>query len=125
MVLMEKNKVESSLKSELVQILNDTPFLIAFWGVYAFGYNVIFGLLLFLVSDFPDLMRGLWFIGWIVVAIVNWIAAKNYDGKKIWIIVAGIIIFIQGLGISLGALDVLFGITIIDPAYWQPTNVIK
>jgi len=77
----------------------DVPLIISFWGIYVFAWNVVFGLIFTLILarmgfEF-NTIRLISVPITIMLAIGVWNSAGKYKGKKIWSVLAKVVVAIQ------------------------------
>ena len=112
---MKKSKSElSELLSELKDSLKDflkgkTPLLIQFWGIYFFGFNVVFSIVLTFMFGLK-IMYFIFLIMWLPLAFSTWNSASNYKGKKIWSFITKSYIVLNGSVIFLNNIEYFFNI---------------
>jgi hypothetical protein len=112
---MKKSKSElSELLSELKDSLKDflkgkTPLLIQFWGIYFFGFNVVFSIVLYFMFGIK-IMYFIFLIMWLPLAFSTWNSASNYKRKKIWSFIAKSYIVLNGSVIFLNNIEYFFNI---------------
>ena len=76
------------------------PLVVAFWGIYIFAFNIVFGtLIVFLTNSNPNIFQPLFSVGWAVATYLTWMSTINYKGKKMWTIITKIIMLLQGIGV--------------------------
>ena len=77
----------------------DVPLIISFWGIYVFAWNVVFVLIFTLIlARMGFELRILQLISVpiiIMLAIGVWNSAGKYKGKKIWSVLAKVVVAIQ------------------------------
>ena len=92
----------------------NVPLKISFWGIYIFGWNIVVGFLLtviFLRMDFEVNTLKIVIVPIIVLLAVGvWNSAGKYKGKKIWSVLARIVVAIQSIGSITNAIALLMGI---------------
>ena len=77
----------------------DVPLIISFWGIYVFAWNiVIYNILYMVLARMGVELKTVQSIGApiiIILAIGVWNSAGKYKGKKIWSVLAKVIVAIQ------------------------------
>ena len=113
---MKKNKKtsEGSKQTFLSYVKGDVPLIISFWGIYVFAWNVViinilgviltrmgFELRIFQLISVPII---------IMLAIGVWNSAGKYKGKKIWSVLAKVIVAIQCIAAVIYVIALILGI---------------
>ena len=96
----------------------DVPLKISFWGIYIFGWNIVVSFVLgfiFLRMGFEQntveiVMAPIT----VLLAVGVWNSAGKYKGKKIWSVLARIVVAIQSIGSITNAIALLMGIDFIQ-----------
>ena len=77
----------------------DVPLIISFWGIYVFAWNVviinILGVILTRMGFELNTIQLISALIIIILAIGVWNSAGKYKGKKIWSVLAKVIVAIQ------------------------------
>ena len=91
----------------------DVPLKISFWGIYIFGWNIVVSFVLgfILLRMGFELNTSEIVIAPITVllAVGVWNSAGKYKGKKIWSVLARIVLAIQSIGIIINTIALLMG----------------
>ena len=92
----------------------DVPLKISFWGIYIFGWNIVVGLSLSLILSRMGFEANTIHIVvgpiTVLLAVGVWNSAGKYKGKKIWSVLARIVVAIQSIGSITNAIALLMGI---------------
>ena len=113
---MEKNKKtsEGSEQTFLSYFKGDVPLKISFWGIYIFGWNIVVGFSLSLILSRMGFEANTIHIVvgpiTVLLAVGVWNSAGKYKGKKIWSVLARIVVAIQSIGSITNAIALLMGI---------------
>ena len=92
----------------------DVPLKISFWGIYIFGWNIVVSFVLgfillrmgFELNTSEIVMAPIT----VLLAVGVWNSAGKYKGKKIWSVLARIVVVIQSIGSITNAIALLMGI---------------
>ncbi len=110
----ENNKTPEGFDEYIPPYLKgDVPLKISFWGIYIFGWNIVVGFLLtviflrmgFEVNTFKIVIAPIT----VLLAVGVWNSAGKYKGKKIWSVLARIVLAIQSIGIIINTIALLMG----------------
>ena len=75
------------------------PLIISFWGIYVFAWNiVIYNILYMVLARMGVELKTVQSIGApiiIILAIGVWNSSGKYKGKKIWAVLAKVVVVIQ------------------------------
>ena len=113
---MKKNKKtsEGSEQTFLSYFKGDVPLKISFWGIYIFGWNIVVGFSLSLILSRMGFEANTIHIVvgpiTVLLAVGVWNSAGKYKGKKIWSVLARIVVAIQSIGSITNAIALLMGI---------------
>ena len=113
---MKKNKKtsEGSEQTFLSYFKGDVPLKISFWGIYIFGWNIVVGFSLSLILSRMGFEANTIHIVvgpiTVLLAVGVWNSAGKYKGKKIWSVLARIVVVIQSIGSITNAIALLMGI---------------
>ena len=113
---MKKNKKtsEGSEQTFLSYFKGDVPIKISFWGIYIFGWNIVVSFSLYLILFRMGLETNTMDIVaapiTVLLAVGVWNSAGKYKGKKIWSVLARIVVAIQSIGSITNAIALLMGI---------------
>ena len=96
----------------------DVPLKISFWGIYIFGWNIVVSFVLgfillrmgFELNTTEIVMAPIT----VLLAVGVWNSAGKYKGKKIWSVLARIVVAIQSIGSITNAIALLVGIDFIQ-----------
>jgi hypothetical protein len=96
----------------------DVPLKISFWGIYIFGWNIVVSFVLgfillrmgFELNTSEIVMAPIT----VLLAVGVWNSAGKYKGKKIWSVLARIVVAIQSIGSITNAIALLMGIDFIQ-----------
>ena len=92
----------------------DVPLKISFWGIYIFGWNIVAGFSLSLILSRMGFEANTIHIVvgpiTVLLAVGVWNSAGKYKGKKIWSVLARIVVVIQSIGSITNAIALLMGI---------------
>ncbi len=91
----------------------DVPLKISFWGIYIFGWNIVVSFVLgfillrmgFELNTSEIVMAPIT----VLLAVGVWNSAGKYKGKKIWSVLARIVLAIQSIGIIINTIALLMG----------------
>ena len=118
---MKKENKKTSEESEqtfLSYFKGDVPLKISFWGIYIFGWNIVVGLSLSLILSRMGFEANTIHIVagpiTVLLAVGVWNSAGKYKGKKIWSVLARIVVAIQSIGSITNAIALLMGIDFIQ-----------
>ena len=117
---MKKNKKtsEGSEQTFLSYFKGDVPLKISFWGIYIFGWNIVVGFSLSLILSRMGFEANTIHIVvgpiTVLLAVGVWNSAGKYKGKKIWSVLARIVVAIQSIGSITNAIALLMGIDFIQ-----------
>ena len=96
----------------------DVPLKISFWGIYIFGWNIVVGFSLSLILSRMGFEANTIHIVvgpiTVLLAVGVWNSAGKYKGKKIWSVLARIVVAIQSIGSITNAIALLMGIDFIQ-----------
>ena len=112
---MKKNKKtpEGSEQTFLSYVKGDVPLKISFWGIYIFGWNIVVGFSLSLILSRMGFEANTIHIVvgpiTVLLAVGVWNSAGKYKGKKIWSVLARIVLAIQSIGIIINTIALLMG----------------
>ncbi len=113
--MMKKNKKtsEGSEQTFLSYFKGDVPLKISFWGIYIFGWNIVVGFSLSLILSRMGFEANTIHIVvgpiTVLLAVGVWNSAGKYKGKKIWSVLARIVVVIQSIGSITNAIALLMG----------------
>ena len=117
---MRKNKKtsEGSEQTFLSYFKGNVPLKISFWGIYIFGWNIVVSFVLgfillrmgFELNTSEIVMAPIT----VLLAVGVWNSAGKYKGKKIWSVLARIVVAIQSIGSITNAIALLMGIDFIQ-----------
>ena len=113
---MKKENKKTSEESEqtfLSYFKGDVPLKISFWGIYIFGWNIVVSFVLgfillrmgFELNTSEIVMAPIT----VLLAVGVWNSAGKYKGKKIWSVLARIVLAIQSIGIIINTIALLMG----------------
>jgi len=112
---MKKNNKTSEGFDEYIPpyLKGDVPLKISFWGIYIFGWNIVVGLSLSLILSRMGFEANTIHIVagpiTVLLAVGVWNSAGKYKGKKIWSVLARIVLAIQSIGIIINTIALLMG----------------
>ena len=113
---MKKNKKtsEGSEQTFLSYFKGDVPLKISFWGIYIFGWNIVVSFSLYLILFRMGLETNTMDIVaapiTVLLAVGVWNSAGKYKGKKIWSVLARIVVAFQSIASIINAIALLMGI---------------
>ena len=113
---MRKNKKtsEGSKQTFLSYVKGDVPLIISFWGIYVFAWNiVIYNILYMVLARMGVELKTVQSIGApiiIILAIGVWNSAGKYKGKKIWSVLAKVVVAIHCIAAVLVFIALILGI---------------
>ena len=115
----ENNKTPEGFDEYIPPYLKgDVPLKISFWGIYIFGWNIVVGLSLSLILSRMGFEANTIHIVvgpiTVLLAVGVWNSAGKYKGKKIWSVLARIVVVIQSIGSITNAIALLMGIDFIQ-----------
>ena len=91
----------------------NVPLKISFWGIYIFGWNIVVGfslsLILFRMGFETNTIHIVVGPITVLLAVGVWNSAGKYKGKKIWSVLARIVLAIQSIGIIINTIALLMG----------------
>ncbi len=98
----------------LTYLKGKVPLKISFWGIYVFAWNIVLGFLLaiifvrmgFEINTFKIFAAPIT----VLLAVGVWNSAGKYKGKKIWSVLARIIVVFQSIASITNAIALLLGI---------------
>ena len=112
---MKKNNKTSEGFDEYIPpyLKGDVPLKISFWGIYIFGWNIVVSFVLgfillrmgFELNTSEIVMAPIT----VLLAVGVWNSAGKYKGKKIWSVLARIVVAIQSIGIIINTIALLMG----------------
>ena len=110
----ENNKTPEGFDEYIPPYLKgDVPLKISFWGIYIFGWNIVVGLSLSLILSRMGFEANTIHIVvgpiTVLLAVGVWNSAGKYKGKKIWSVLARIVLAIQSIGIIINTIALLMG----------------
>ena len=92
----------------------DVPLIISFWGIYVFAWNVVFiNILGVIVARMGYGLKIVQLISipiMIILAIGVWNSAGKYKGKKIWSVLAKVVVAIHCIAAVLVFIALILGI---------------
>ena len=92
----------------------DVPLIISFWGIYVFAWNVVFGLIFTLIlARMGFELKIVQLIGALIIIILAigvWNSAGKYKGKKIWSVLAKVVVAIQCIASVIFVIALILGI---------------
>ena len=95
-------------------IAGKTPLKISFWGIYIFGWNIVTAYVFMLLLSRLGLERStielLTYPITTILGIGVWNSASIFKGKKIWAVLAKIIVGIQIFAVLVNLVAFIFGI---------------
>ena len=115
----ENNKTPEGFDEYIPPYLKgDLPLKISFWGIYIFGWNIVVSFLSSLIflrmgfetNTFEIVAAPIT----VLLAVGVWNSAGKYKGKKIWSVLARIVVVIQSIGSITNAIALLMGIDFIQ-----------
>ena len=112
---MRKNNKTSEGFDEYIPpyLKGDAPLKISFWGIYIFGWNIVVGFSLSLILSRMGFEANTIHIVvgpiTVLLAVGVWNSAGKYKGKKIWSVLARIVLAIQSIGIIINTIALLMG----------------
>jgi len=112
---MKKNNKTSEGFDEYIPpyLKGDVPLKISFWGIYIFGWNIVVGFSLSLILSRMGFEANTIHIVvgpiTVLLAVGVWNSAGKYKGKKIWSVLARIVLAIQSIGIIINTIALLMG----------------
>tara|TARA_Y100000294_G_C8315984_1_gene240719 strand:- start:192 stop:548 length:357 start_codon:yes stop_codon:yes gene_type:complete len=113
---MKKNKKtpEGSEQTFLSYVKGDVPLKISFWGIYVFAWNVvctnIIGWILPRMGFELNIIQLISAPIIILLAIGVWNSAGKYKGKKIWSVLAKVIVATQCFAAVIILITLILGI---------------
>ena len=94
----------------------DVPLIISFWGIYVFAWNIVFtnilGLILPRMGFESNIILLISALIIIILAIGVWNSAGKYKGKKIWSVLAKVVVAIQCIASVIFVIASILGIDI-------------
>ncbi len=110
----ENNKTPEGFDEYIPPYLKgDVPLKISFWGIYIFGWNIVVGFSLSLILSRMGFEANTIHIVvgpiTVLLAVGVWNSAGKYKGKKIWSVLARIVLAIQSIGIIINTIALLMG----------------
>ena len=92
----------------------DVPLIISFWGIYVFAWNIVFYNILYVILarmgfEF-NTIRLISVPITIMLAIGVWNSAGKYKGKKIWSVLAKVVVAIHCIAAVLVFIALILGI---------------
>mgnify|MGYP001327795301 FL=1 len=113
MIKKNKKTSEGSEQTFLSYFKGDVPLKISFWGIYIFGWNIVVGFSLSLILSRMGFEANTIHIVvgpiTVLLAVGVWNSAGKYKGKKIWSVLARIVLAIQSIGIIINTIALLMG----------------
>ena len=92
----------------------DVPLIISFWGIYVFAWNVviinILGVILTRMGFELKIVQLIGALIIIILAIGVWNSAGKYKGKKIWSVLAKVVVAIQCIASVIFVIALILGI---------------
>jgi len=92
----------------------DVPLIISFWGIYVFAWNIVFtnilGLILPRMGFESNIILLISALIIIILAIGVWNSAGKYKGKKIWSVLAKVVVAIQCIASVIFVIALILGI---------------
>ena len=92
----------------------DVPLIISFWGIYVFAWNIVFYNILYVIlARMGFELKIVQLIGALIIIILAigvWNSAGKYKGKKIWSVLAKVVVAIHCVAAVLVFIALILGI---------------
>ena len=113
--MKKNNKTPEGFDEHILPYLKgDVSLIISFWGIYVFAWNIVFFNILYVIlARMGFELKIVQLIGALIIIILAigvWNSAGKYKGKKIWSVLAKVVVAIHCIAAVLVFIALILGI---------------